>query len=156
MPGRLGHRQRAWEGREGPHTPSLPPCPPGIGAPGLSSGWGTADGGLVSGRVGLVVMTSGAGHSCRPLPRHPVGLGSPAAGKRGLGSGTECPGFSDWVLGTLGSCPLRGLLKGGIRFCPLRLPRPPAWKPSYRSLGSGDHLWERASSGLEIAKCAQK
>lgn len=57
MPRRLGYRHRAWlEGREGPHTPSLPTCPPGVGAPGLSSGLGTANGGLVSGRVGVVVM----------------------------------------------------------------------------------------------------
>ena len=57
MPRRLGHRHRAWlEGREGPHTPSLPTCPPAVDAPGLSSGLGTANGGLVSGRVGVVVM----------------------------------------------------------------------------------------------------
>lgn len=89
------------------------------------------------------------------VPRHPVGL-TLQLERAGLDLELEYPGLSDWLPGTLGSCS-SGSAGRRIPFLPLAAPSlaSSCLKSSYRSLGSGDHLWERASSGLEIAKCTE-
>lgn len=109
-------------GQGGPPRSLLAHLPSRCQRPGLSSGLGTANGGLISGRVGVEEMPHVVPVTPLVPPRHPVGLGPPAAGKRGLGSRTEYPGLSDWLPGTLGSCPSGGSVGRQIPFLPLAAP----------------------------------
>lgn len=144
-------------GQGGPPRSLLAHLPSRCQRPGLSSGLGTANGGLISGRVGVEEMP----HVVPVTPLVPPdilwALDPLQLESAGLDLELSIQGFQTGFQAPWAPAHQGGLLAGRYCFCPLRLPRcPPAWKPSYRSLGSGDHLWERASSGLEIAKCAQK